>query len=46
MARSPIENVELRSGEHKPHIEFRGIKFNIPIDVPTPSYSDTYEGNF
>jgi len=27
-------------GERKPHIEFRGIKFNIPLDVRTPSYSD------
>jgi len=31
---------ELKSGEHRPHIEFRGIKFNIPLDVRTPRYSD------
>ena len=27
---------ELKSGEHSPHIEFRGIKFNIPLDLRTP----------
>lgn len=27
-------------GEHQPHVEFRGIKFNIPLDACTPSYSD------
>ena len=26
--------------DHSPHIERRGIKFNIPLDVRTPSYSD------
>jgi len=31
---------ELRAGEHRPHIEFRGIKFNITPDRRTPSYSD------
>ena len=31
---------ELKPGERKPHIEFRGIKFNIPLDARTPSYSD------
>ena len=31
---------ELKSGEHKPFIAQRGIKFNIPLDVRTPSYSD------
>lgn len=36
---------ELKSGARKPHMELRGIKFNIPIDVPTPSYPETYEGN-
>lgn len=30
----------LRDSEHKPHIERRGIKFNIPLDLRTPSYSD------
>ena len=30
----------LQSSEHKPHIEKRGIKFNIPLDLRTPSYSD------
>ena len=30
----------LKSGEHKPYIEERGIKFNIPLDLRTPSYSD------
>jgi hypothetical protein len=30
----------LRDSDHKPHIEQRGIKFNIPLDVRTPSYSD------
>lgn len=31
----------LTSSEHKPHIEKRGIKFNIPLDLRTPSYTDT-----
>lgn len=25
---------------HRPHLEKRGIKFNIPLDARTPSYSD------
>ena len=31
---------ELTSGEHRPYIARRGIKFNIPLDLRTPSYSD------
>lgn len=31
---------QLPAGEHKPHIAKRGIKFNIPLDARTPSYSD------
>lgn len=31
---------ELAEGERRPHIERRGIKFNIPLDLRTPSYSD------
>jgi hypothetical protein len=31
---------ELTNGEHKPFIARRGIKFNIPLDARTPSYSD------
>jgi hypothetical protein len=31
---------ELKAGEHAPFIERRGIKFNIPLDARTPSYSD------
>lgn len=30
----------LKDSEHKPHIAQRGIKFNIPLDLRTPSYSD------
>jgi hypothetical protein len=30
----------LNSADHSPYIEKRGIKFNIPLDVRTPSYSD------
>jgi hypothetical protein len=30
----------LKSADHKPHIAKRGIKFNIPLDLRTPSYSD------
>ena len=30
----------LKDGEHKPFIARRGIKFNIPLDARTPSYSD------
>jgi len=31
---------ELAEGVRRPFIERRGIKFNIPLDVRTPSYSD------
>jgi len=31
---------DLAEGEHRPYIKRRGIKFNIPLDVRTPSYSD------
>ncbi len=31
---------ELGDSDHTPHIERRGIKFNIPLDLRTPSYSD------
>jgi len=31
---------ELKDAEHTPHIAQRGIKFNIPLDARTPSYSD------
>ena len=31
----------LRDSEHKPHIAQRGIKFNIPLDLRTPSYTDS-----
>lgn len=30
----------LGASDHRPHIEQRGIKFNIPLDLRTPSYSD------
>jgi hypothetical protein len=30
----------VRDSNHTPHIAQRGIKFNIPLDVRTPSYSD------
>ncbi len=30
----------LKSSENKPHIPKRGIKFNIPLDLRTPSYTD------
>jgi hypothetical protein len=31
---------ELKDADHSPHIAERGIKFNIPLDARTPSYSD------
>jgi hypothetical protein len=31
---------DLKAGEHTPYIAQRGIKFNIPLDARTPSYSD------
>lgn len=31
---------KLKDSDHKPHIEQRGIKFNIPLDLRTPSYTD------
>jgi hypothetical protein len=30
----------LQDADHKPHIAQRGIKFNIPLDLRTPSYTD------
>jgi len=30
----------IRASDHKPYLERRGIKFNIPLDLRTPSYSD------
>ena len=30
----------LKDSEHTPHIAQRGIKFNIPLDLRTPSYTD------
>ncbi len=27
-------------GKHEPRFQYRGIKFNIPLDARTPSYSD------
>jgi hypothetical protein len=31
---------EMGDSAHSPHIAQRGIKFNIPLDLRTPSYSD------
>ncbi len=31
---------DLQEGEHSPYIAKRGLKFNIPLDARTPSYSD------
>lgn len=31
----------LKTSDHKPHIAKRGIKFNIPLDLRTPSYTDS-----
>ena len=43
---------DTRDSDHSPHIAQRGIKFNIPLDRRTPTYSDTsdsgasqYSGN-
>ena len=30
----------LTDSDHRPHIAQRGIKFNIPLDLRTPSYTD------
>ena len=32
---------DLKDSDHAPYIERRGIKFNIPLDLRTPSYSDS-----
>jgi hypothetical protein len=32
--------LELKPGERRPFIGQRGLKFNIPLDLRTPSYSD------
>ena len=31
----------LKTSDHQPHIAKRGIKFNIPLDLRTPSYTDS-----
>ena len=31
----------LKNSDHRPHIAKRGIKFNIPLDLRTPSYTDS-----
>lgn len=31
----------LQDSAHRPHIAQRGIKFNLPLDLRTPSYSDS-----
>jgi hypothetical protein len=31
---------EIKTGAHEPFVGHRGIKFNIPLDARTPSYSD------
>jgi len=31
---------DLPESDHEPYVEKRGIKFNLPLDVRTPSYSD------
>jgi hypothetical protein len=31
---------DLKTNEHAPYIARRGIKFNLPLDARTPSYSD------
>ncbi len=31
---------DLKDSDHSPRIAFRGIKFNIPLDRRTPTYSD------
>lgn len=31
---------QMKDSDHRPHIAQRGIKFNIPLDLRTPSYSD------
>lgn len=31
---------DLKEGKREPFIRYRGIKFNIPLDLRTPSYSD------
>lgn len=33
-------NMTLRDCEQAPYLKYRGIKFNIPLDARTPSYSD------
>ena len=32
---------DLRDSDHSPRVERRGIKFNVPLDVRTPGYSDS-----
>lgn len=36
-----IQTIDLLTpSDHKPYLERRGIKFNIPLDLRTPSYTD------
>ena len=43
LAESLDAGSEPRMGTHKPDLLYRGIKFNIPLDARTPSYSDASE---
>ncbi len=35
----------LKDSDNKPHIARRGIKFNIPLDLRTPSYTDSSDAS-
>jgi len=35
----------LKTGQHQPFIAQRGIKFNTPLDLRTPSYSDNSDAS-
>jgi len=32
--------IPIKSSNHSPDVEKRGLKFNIPLDARTPSYAD------
>ena len=36
---------ELKESDNVPYLKNRGIKFNIPLDLRTPTYSDPGDAN-
>lgn len=40
-----LRNAELTASDHHAYIKNRGLKFNLPLDLRTPTYSDASDAN-